>query len=86
MKCNLEAVCHRKGWSISDLKKLLVEHNVCTEAAVSHWKLGRRFPNSKYIDILCTLLDCRVGELFTHEPYSFDDVGLSKIAKKGRLT
>lgn len=84
MKCNIEAMCLRRGWAISDLKKILVEHKICSETAVAYWRLGKRFPNSQYLDMLCTLLDCRIGELFTNEPYVFEDEELNKIAKKGR--
>lgn len=86
MKCNLRQVCLKnKGWTLYYLAHLLASYGYCASSTVYHWADGTRLPSSKSIDMLCYLLGCSLDDLFTTEPYKFENETLQEIAEKGTI-
>lgn len=86
MKSNLREVCLKnKGWSLYYLANILSTYGYCAKSTVYHWADGTRFPSAKSLDMLCYLLGCSLDDLFTTEPYQFENETLQEITQKGTL-
>lgn len=85
MIVNIKYICEKnKGWSLYDLARVLSQEGI-SKSAIYSWSSGLRMPRRAQLDMLCTLLDCSLSDLFVVEPYKFKNETVQAIAEKGKI-
>lgn len=78
MKVHIKEMARRKGYSLYKLALIMG----LPQQTVYSWASQRTQPNYDNMDRLCTILECNMGELFTHDDYPLSEFEESQLMQK----